>query len=115
AAAMRQPAHDELVAADELLPVDAQVLAPGTRAARDGQPPGEQGSHVLRPAMLQGNAAEVNVIALDDDLLAGRPTDAFRAHVPQGRFQRIDRADGLTKITGRFGLTQAGQQTANVA
>ena len=39
AAAMREPAHDDLVAADHLLAVDAEVLALLLRPARDGRAP----------------------------------------------------------------------------
>jgi len=61
AAAMRQPAHDHLVRGDHLLAVDAEVLALLVRAAGDGQPPGDQRRHVARPAVLDRQAAQIDV------------------------------------------------------
>ncbi|MEY4912892.1 MAG: hypothetical protein RL025_719, partial [Bacteroidota bacterium] len=42
AAAVREPAHDHLVAPDHLLPVDAEVLPRLVRAARHREAPGDQ-------------------------------------------------------------------------
>ena len=56
AAAMRQPAHDDLVRRDHLLAIDAEVLARLARAARDRQAPGDQRARIARPAGLDRQA-----------------------------------------------------------
>ena len=53
-APVRQPAHDELVMADHLLAVDAQVLPLFMRPTGDGQPPGDERGHIAGPAVLDG-------------------------------------------------------------
>ena len=64
--AMRQPTHDELALADELLAIDAQVL-PQARAGhrlrppRDHQAPSQQRPGVLGPAALDGQLAQVDL------------------------------------------------------
>jgi hypothetical protein len=52
AAAVREPSHDELVASDQLLPVDAQILPHLVRPARDGEPPRDERPCVAGPAGL---------------------------------------------------------------
>jgi hypothetical protein len=61
AAAVRQPAHDELVAREHLLAVDAQVLPRLVRPARDDQAPGDERRHVAGPAVLHRQARQVDV------------------------------------------------------
>ena len=78
---MREPAHDDLVARDHLLPVDAEVLARLVRPARDGQAPGDQRRRVARPAGLHRQPREIDVVALPHDLLAGRRRALLRRHV----------------------------------
>ncbi|MNM86701.1 hypothetical protein D3C81_988610 [compost metagenome] len=56
-ATVAEPTHDDLVAADHLLAVDAQVLAVLVRAAGDGEAPGDQRRHVARPAVLDRQSA----------------------------------------------------------
>ncbi|CUI45799.1 Uncharacterised protein [Achromobacter xylosoxidans] len=115
AAAVRQPAHDELVRAQQLLAVDAQVLAAGVGAARDHQAPGQQRRHVAGPAGLDRQARQVHVLAFPDDLLAGRALDVLGAHVPQRRLQHRHLGQCIAQALGRLGLAQRGQQFADVA
>jgi hypothetical protein len=85
AAAVRQPAHDDLVARQHLLAVDAQVLPRLVRPARDDQAPGDERRHVARPAVLHGQARQVHVRAFPHHLLAGGPrAHGVGRHVPQG-------------------------------
>ena len=88
AAAVREPAHDDLVRPDDLLPVDAEVLA--RRAP--GPPCGPR--VITRPQVISGPAssgqqvctgseAEVDVRPLEDDLLADGAANPGRLHVPQ--------------------------------
>ncbi len=72
ATSVRQPAHDHLVAGDDLLAVDAQVLPRLVRPARDRQPPGDQRSRVFRPARLDRKPGQIDLGTLPDDLLARR-------------------------------------------
>src|SRR5581483_8603472 len=81
AAAMREPAHDEPVAADDLLAVDAEVLAPLRRAARDGEAPGDERARVPGPAGLDRQAREVDFVLLPDDVAKGRGGALLRRHV----------------------------------
>jgi hypothetical protein len=64
AAAVREPAHDQLVAADHLHAVDAEVLPRLLRPARDDQGPGDQRAGVAGPAGLDRQLAQVDVVAL---------------------------------------------------
>ncbi len=115
AAAMRQPAHDELVRAQQLLAIDAQVLPLGVRAARDDQAPGQKGRHIAGPAGLDRQAGQVHILAFPDNFLAGRALDVFRAHVPQRRFQHRHLGQRIAQALGGFGLAQRRQQFADIA
>ena len=80
AAAMGEPAHDDLVARDHLLAVDAQVLAALIRPARHGEPPRDERPRVARPAGLYGQAPEIHGCAFPHGLLARRIGDLPRRH-----------------------------------
>ena len=103
AAAVRQPAHDELVRPQQLLTVDTQVLALGVGAARDHQAPGQERRHVARPAGLDWQAGQVHVLAFPDYFLAGRTLDVLGAHVPQRRLQHRDFGQRVTQALGASG------------
>ncbi len=88
AAAMREPAHDHLVARDDLLPIDAEVLPRARtrhvlRAARDDEAPRDQRARVVGPAGLHRQRGEVDVATLDDVSLARRAAHDARRHVAQ--------------------------------
>ena len=100
AAAMREPAHDQLVAADHLLPVDAEVLARLVRPARDGQAPGDQRPGVARPAGLDRQPRQVDVLAFPHDFLAGRRAHGLRRHVPHGLRERSSLPASLSPFGG---------------
>ena len=85
---MRQPAHNDLVARDHLLPIDTEVLSLLARPARYRQTPGNQRPCVTRPAGLYRKPCEVNFVALPDDLLTRGGGNVFRRHVPQSLFQQ---------------------------
>src|SRR4029453_2387015 len=80
-AAMREPAHDHLVARDHLLPVDAEILPRLVRSARDREPPSDERTRVIGPAGLHGQPAEVDVRTLPYGLLARRRAALLRRHV----------------------------------
>ena len=113
-ATVRQPAHDELVAADDLLAVDAEVLPLLARTTGDGQAPGQQWADVARPAGLDRQLREVHRIALDHDLLARRLGDDFGRH-RQDLFNQGQRLPGGAQALGRFGFFEEGQCLANLA
>ena len=69
--AVRQPAHDALVAVEHLLAVDAQVLPWLVRALRDDQAPGDEWCHIARPAVLDGQAGQIDIVALPMALAEG--------------------------------------------
>jgi hypothetical protein len=114
AAAVGQPAHDELVAAQHLLAVDAQVLPRLVRPARDDQAPGNQRRHVTRPAVLDGQARKVHICALPHQFLAWRAAALLGRHVPQG-FEQTAHAHHLLETLGRFGFLERRQQLAKGA
>jgi hypothetical protein len=114
AAAMGQPAHDELVRSDDLLPVDAQVLARLVGAPGDDQAPGEQGAHVTGPAGLDGQARQIHVLAFPHHLLAGGGAHFPGAHV-EHLLQHRPLVPGILQAARRFRLLQVGQQLADLA
>ena len=78
---MRQPAHDELILANQLLAVNTKILALFVRTARDGQSPGDQRRGIFRPALHDRDFSQINRIAFQHLLLAGRAAQAFGGHV----------------------------------
>ncbi len=58
---MRKPPHDDAVSADDLHPVNAQVLARLVGPASNDQTPGNQGRRVAGPAMLDRQAGQIHV------------------------------------------------------
>jgi hypothetical protein len=63
AAPVWKPSHDQAIAADQLLPVDRDVLARMPCAARHHEAERDQAPRVLRPAALDRQHAEVDVVA----------------------------------------------------
>ena len=94
AAAVMQPAHDEPVATDHLLSINADVAARLERPPGDDQPERNQLAGVVRPAVLDGQHAEIDVVAFQHDFLAGRGIDR-------------DRVDRRQLAHGRQPLTHA--------
>ena len=113
-AAVREPAHDELVPANHLLAVDAEVLPWLVRPARDGQAPGDERRHVAGPAMLYGQACQIDLGALPHDLLAGRAGYARGRHAPQG-LEQVAPAPEVLDAARRLGLLELGQHLAKGA
>ncbi len=88
-AAVGEPAHDQPVAPDHLLAVDAHVLALPVRGAGHDQAPGDQRAGVLRPAGLHRQPGQVHLAALGHHLLAGRALALLGPHV-EGLAQHRD-------------------------
>jgi hypothetical protein len=113
-AAMRQPAHDHLVRAEHLLAVDAEVLPVLVRTFGDDQAPGDQRRHVTRPAMLNRQLRQINVLALPDDFLTRCGRHRFRRHV-HDLFQDRQLVPGILEALRRLGFLQIRQQLADFA
>ena len=114
AAAMGEPAHDDAVFADRLLAVDGDVLPGQARALRDDQPPGDERRDVVRPGVLDGQAGEVNVVARQHGMRAGRRVEHARRHVPDV-FGETHFAERLGEVVRRRGFFQIRQLAANRA
>src|SRR3546814_12780674 len=97
ASPVRQPAHDELVAPDLLLSVDAQILASGVVPAGNDQAPRQQRGPIAGPAALQWNLVQVHVVAFPDNLLARRAFDWFGVHVTESGLEHGNFCIGVAK------------------
>ena len=115
AAAMRQPAHDQLVLCEHLLPVDAQVLALLERAARDGESPGDQRRDIARPTGLNREALEIELRAFPNDLLARRCGAFLRRHVHDLQEHRPRVLPRVLQSLRRLGLLEEREEPADFA
>ena len=109
AAAMGEPAHDQLVLTNELLAIDAQVLPFLMRTASNRQSPGNQRGSIFWPAGHDRDTRQINVVAFNDLLLAGCSAQALCRHIqdlPELR-QLIEQ---IAKAFRRFRLFQKSQQ-----
>ena len=113
-APMRQPAHDRLVRPEHLLAVDAEVLPGLVRPLGDHQPPGDQRRHITRPAMLDRQPRQIDILALPNHFLAGRVGNLFRGHIDHLLEDR-QLVPGVLQTLGRFRFLQVSEQLANLA
>ena len=114
AAAMGQPAHDELVAPDQLHAVDAEIEALLAGATGDDQGPGDQRARIAGPAGLYRQLVQVDLVTLLSVILAAGVAHHFWCHV-QHLFQHWRLAPGIAHTLGRIGLAQVGQQFPDLA
>ncbi len=84
AAAVGQPAHNQFVFADHLLAVDAEVLPFFFRPAGDYQWPGNQWPRIIGPAGLNGQFAQIHLVAFNNHSLTGRFFHHFGGHIQNG-------------------------------
>ena len=112
AAAVRQPAHDQLVPADKLHAIDTEILPRFMRTARDHQRPGQQRTRVPRPAGLDGQLIEVHLVTLAQVGATHRVAHQLGPHV-QHLAQQRRLVPGVFQALGGIGLTQVGQQLAD--
>ena len=121
AAAVGQPAHDDLARPDHLLAVDAQVLPQRAAAATACGPRVTTRPQVISgPAspgqqVCTGSAAEVDVRrprAPPPGRARWRCSAGFMSHSALAIVQQLA---GVLQALGRLGLLQAGQQPADVA
>ena len=111
---MGQPAHDGLVLADDLLPIDAEILPLLVRPSRDDQRPGDQWSGIARPAGLDRIAAQVDLVAGQHHFLTGRMADGLGRHV-QHLLEQRQLVEHVAKPLGRLRFLEECQQPAHLA
>ncbi|MDT4840308.1 hypothetical protein FQZ97_741270 [compost metagenome] len=114
AAAMAEPAHDDLVATDHLLAVDAEVLPVLVGTLGDGQAPGDQRADVARPAGLHRQRRQVDGVALLDYFLARRILEHLGRHADDLLEDR-QLGPGVLEALRRLRLLEEGQQLADLA
>ena len=114
AAPVGQPAHDDPVSSDHLLPVDPQVLARLERAARNGEPPGDEGSGIAGPAGLHRQACQIDLVFLPHHFMAGAVGAHARRHVEHLLEQR-KLLPQVAQALGRLGLLEIREELAHVA
>ena len=117
AAAMLQPAHQRRVPPGDLHPVDAEVetvLGRPPRPPRHHQRPRDKRRGLVRPAGLDREAPEVDIVALQHDLLHRSAPDGARRHGQHGPEQR-QHADRLAPAPRRLGLAEEGERLADLA
>ncbi len=112
-AAVTQPAHDQPVLAKLLLTIDSQVLARLVRPLGHHQRPGHKRRHVARPAVLNRQTIEIDLIAFENDLLARRRTQRLRSHA-HDLLEDRQLLPGILETFGRVGLLQESQQLAHL-
>ncbi len=110
ATAVPQPAHQCCVTASHLHTVDAEIEIVGpaalwVRALRHHQRPSDQRRWLPRPASLDWQTRQIDLVALQHHLLARRGARAARFHRHHG-FQEGQHAYRLAPPTRRFRLAQ---------
>ena len=111
---VREPAHDDPVARDDLLAVDAEVLPAPVRPPGDDEGPGDERPRIVRPAGLYRPRAEVHRITLQHHLPARRGAGLARGHredLPEDG-KRLPR---LAEVPGRVRLAEEGEELADLA
>ena len=78
---MRQPSHNQLVATNQLHAVNTEIHARLFWSSGDNQRPGNKRANIPGPAGLNRKFVQVDVISIDNNVLAGRTTDGLGPHV----------------------------------
>ena len=107
------PVHEGRVPVDDLHPVHADVPATGARVVGDHGRERDERRGVTRPAALDREEAEVDVVAAQDDLLADALTDRLRARVGD-RLQLLQAAHLLHQAARRLHLEHVGDPLRDV-
>src|SRR6266700_5021152 len=113
--AMGKPSHDELVRSDQLLAVDAEVLARLARPASYRQSPRNERSCVVGPTRLDRKARKVHVLSLPHHLLARSARNFLRGHVHHLSSDRNPALEHVAKSLGRFRFPEEREQLSDVA
>ena len=112
--AMGQPAHDHLVAPDNLLTIDTEILPRLVGPTRHRQAPRNQWRHVARPAVLDRQTGKIDILTFPDDLLARRRGDDFRRHI-EHLFENRQLIPGVLHALRWLRLFKIGKQFAHLA
>ena len=111
-AAMSQPAHQRGVPARHLHAIDADI---GTvRPLGHDQRPGDQRRGLSRPAGLDRQFCQIDIVALQHDFLTGGAGNRLRLH-RKHRLDHRQHGDGFAPAARRLGLTQKGELLAKDA
>src|SRR3954449_7993849 len=113
-AAMREPAHDHLIARQYLLSIDTEILTRLVGTARHRQSPRNERARIVRPARLYRQPREIDVGTLPDDLLARRARAFLGRHV-EDFLQHWQLVPGILQAARRIGLLEIGEQLADLA
>ena len=108
AAPVRQPAHDDLVGPQHLLTIDAQILPGFVWPACDHQPPGDEWRDIARPAVLDGQSRQVNLLAFPHNFLTGGGRQDFGGHI-EHLLEHRELVPGIFQALGRFRFLEIGQ------
>ena len=119
---MFEPAHDGFVFTQHLHAIDAKIkhiafvaaIFAGRRSLGHDQRPCNQRGRFARPARLNRDFGQVNIIARHDDFLTRGLGNRFGFHRHHGFRQRQHRK-GFFEAAGRFGLFEEGQRFADFA
>ena len=114
ATAMREPAHDEFIAPEYLLAINTEVLPSFMRPFGHDQAPRQQRRDVTRPAVLDRQLCQIDVVTFEDDFMHRRVFFHFRTHVPN-RFGHFTQLADFFQPCGRLRLFQIRQQLTNRA
>jgi hypothetical protein len=103
-----------LFAPEHLLAIDAEVLATLVRPARHRQSPGDQRRRVARPAELDRQTRQIDLLAFPDEFLARRRRAHARRHVEHlPEYRQL--VPGVLEPLRRFRLLEVGEQLADLA
>ena len=110
---MCEPAHDHAVATDDLLPVDAEILALVRRTARRSEPPSNERGGIAGPASLDRPGRKIDIAAFELDFLHDRVFHGLRCHV-EHLFQQRQRAPGCAQAARRLGRAQRREHAPEI-
>ena len=105
--------HRRRARAEHLHPVHADVSLPGARVAGDHGRQGDERRRVERPARLDRQGAEVDLVAAQHDLLAGALPHGVRPRVGD-RLQLLEAAELVDEARGRLHLEDVGELRPDV-
>ncbi|MNU86027.1 hypothetical protein D3C71_757810 [compost metagenome] len=116
AAAMRKPAHDQPVAAELLHPIDAEIdVVLILETAGDDKRPGDEWRGFARPAPLDRQFAEIDLVADQKLFLAARPAGLAAHAERQGGTQHRQFADRILQRCRRFWFAQISEKFGQIA